>query len=121
MKKKCVMNARKNASRKDARYRMKNRCFSLFFAIALMVTSFVGDMDTAYAHYTGDIEMTVNHAKDCPCGFPEKDLNYFIPGSTHKFELATRQLSNAPKLDEILGLTYEWKSSENSIDRKSVV
>lgn len=115
MKKKCVMNARKNASRKDARYRMKNRWFSLFFAIALMVTSFVGDMDTAYAHYTGDIEMTVNHAKDCPCGFPETDLNYFIPGSTHKFELATEQLSNSPKLDEILGLTYEWKSSENSI------
>ena len=28
-------------------------------------------MDIAYAHYTRDVEMTVNPAKDCPCGFPE--------------------------------------------------
>ncbi len=29
------------------------------------------NMDIAYAHYTRDVEMTVNPAKDCPCGFPE--------------------------------------------------
>ncbi len=116
MKKLCFANAEESILWKKARDVMeKGGFFPLLLALVFAAALFLGNRGTAYAHYTGDVLMDVDHAKDCPCGFPETSVNYFIPGSTHKFELAVNQLSNSPKIDEILGLTYEWKSNEHSI------
>ncbi len=85
---------------------------SLFLALGFGAAVWYGQTETAYAHYTGTVEMKVDHAKDCPCGSPELGSYYFIPGSEHKFQTSVLQLSNSVKIDRVIGLKYEWNAKK---------
>lgn len=74
---------------------------------AAFVSAFLVQKKLVFAYDEGSVDLMISHARDCSCGVSGSP-DYFIPGSTHKFELGVR--GSVTSFDDLTGCKYEWKS-----------
>lgn len=75
--------------------------------IAAFALVFLMQEKSASAYLDDSVELSISHSDDCSCGI-SGEPDYFIPGSTHKFELGVR--GSVTSFDDLTGCKYEWKS-----------